>query len=122
MAKKKQEAKRTFDIGSKLKNIKTLYATKRLKESIAYMFMLYTQLCQVKYNEKRLPSQSVRDYAMIMVKKHNQNPQSIYPFIQPVESIIYGGRQPSVEVFQQTTTLFGSVFQEVVGKTLPQII
>lgn len=119
---KKPEAKRTFDIGSKLKNIKTLYATKRMKESIAYMFMLYTQLCLVKFNEKRTPSQSVRDFAMVMVKKHSQNPQSIYPFIQQVESIIYGGRQPSQEVFQQTATLFGAVFQEIVGKSLPQIV
>lgn len=121
MAKKK-EVKKSHDIGGQLKNIKVLYNTKRLKESIAYMYMLYTQICAMKWNEKRQPSQSIRDYAMIMVKKFGQNPANVYPFIQQVESIIYGGRQPSQDVMNQTIVLFGNVFQELTGKPLPQLI
>ena len=113
---KKQDTKKVVDIGLKIQNIKTLYSTKRMKEAIAYMYMLYTQLCATKWGEKRLPSQSIRDYAMIMVKNHAQNPGSVYPFIQEVEAIVYGGKQPSQDADDKVTGLFGVVFQEIVGK------
>jgi hypothetical protein len=121
MAKKQQATAQAFDIGSKLRNIQTLVATQRSKEAIAYMYMLYTMLCRAKYKEVKTPSQSIRDYAMIMVKKHGMNPSNIYPFVTQVESIIYGGRQPTEENFRQTVDVFGKVFEEVVGKPLPAI-
>ena len=49
--------------------------------------------CEIQRSKKTF--QSIRDYAMIMVQKHSQNPANIYPFIQAVEQVIYGGRQPS---------------------------
>ena len=119
--KKKQAGKATFDIGSKIKNIKTLVATQRSKEAIAYMYMMYTMICRAKYREVKRPSQSIRDFAMVMVKKHAQNPGNIYPFVTQVESIIYGGRQPTQHAYQQTVESFSKVFQELIGKPLPAI-
>jgi hypothetical protein len=119
---KKQDSKKVVDIGSRLHNIKTLYMTRRLKEAIAYMYMLYIQLCGTKWGEKRVPSQSISDFAKVMVKKYGQNPMTVYPFVQNVESIIYGGKQPSPEAFEKATNLFGNVFLEIVGKPLPQLV
>ena len=119
---KKQAAGKTFDVGARLKNIQSLYRSKRPKEAIAYMFMLYTMLCRAKYGEVKKPQQSIREYGTIMCQTHKQNPQVVYPFIQNVEAIIYGGRQPSEEVFHQVTESFGVVFKDIVGKQLPQLI
>jgi hypothetical protein len=120
--KKKKTGPATFDVGKRLKNISTLVATERPKESIAYMYMLFTMLSRAKYREAKLPSQSIQDYARVMVKNHGLNPGNIYPFVRQVESIIYGGVQPSNDVYRETLDLFSKVFEEIVGKPLPSSV
>ncbi|UYP48173.1 hypothetical protein NEF87_004458 [Candidatus Lokiarchaeum ossiferum] len=117
MARKKKGG--GFDLGQKLNNIKTLNETKRPKEAIAYEYMLFVMLCTAKYKERKLPSQSVRDYAMKMVKEHDMDPTIVYPFIQAVEEVIYGGKPSNPEVFQKSLVEFGKVFEFLVGKPLP---
>ncbi len=117
MAKKKKGG--GFDIGTKLKNIKMLNDTKRPKEAIAYEYMLFVMLCTAKYKDRKHPSQSVRDYAMKMVKDHNMDPTTVYPFIQDVEEVIYGGKPSTADSFQNSLTSFGKVFESIVGKPLP---
>jgi hypothetical protein len=119
MAKKKKKS--GIDVGARLRNIKTLVSTKRSKEAIAYEYMLFTMLCTAKYREKKLPSQSIRDYAMKMVQDHGLDPANVYPFIQKVEEVIYGGRPASPDAYQNSLELFGKVFLEIVGKPLPPI-
>ncbi|MHA1721418.1 MAG: DUF4129 domain-containing protein [Promethearchaeota archaeon] len=119
--KKKKTAGQTFDLSGKLRNIQTLVLTKRPKEAIAYQYMLFTMLCAMKYREAKHPSQSIRDFAMNMVRNHSLNPANVYPFVQEVEHVIYGGRQPTEQAYQQILELFGKVFQEIVGKPLPKL-
>ena len=119
--KKKKENSQSFDLSGKLKNIQTLVLTKRPKEAIAYQYMLFTMLCGMKYRETKHPSQSIRDFAMTMVRNHSLNPANVYPFVQEVEHIIYGGRQPNDEAYQKILALFGAVFHEIVGKKLPKL-
>ncbi len=123
MAKKKKTASgsQSFDLSSKLKNIQTLVLTKRPKEAIAYQYMLFTMICAMKYHEAKHPSQSIRDFAMTMVRNHSLNPANVYPFVQEVEQVIYGGRQPDDEIYQRILERFGKVFQEIVGKQLPKL-
>ena len=124
MAKKKKRTAATgqsYDLGSKLKNIQTLVLTKRPKEAIAYQYMLFTMICAMKYRESKHPSQSIRDFAMTMVRNHSLNPANVYPFVQEVEHIIYGGRQPNEEAYQRILELFGNVFYEIIGKKLPKL-
>ncbi len=124
MARKKKEDEsgpRKFNIGSKLDNIRTLVSTNRRKEAIAYMFMLYTMICGAKFRELKRPSQSIMDYGMVMVQKYSQNPGHVYPFVKAIEAVIYGGRQPSQEAFQQVVQTFAQVFEDVVGKPLPAL-
>jgi hypothetical protein len=119
---KKGAAGQTFDVGARLKNIQSLYKSHRSKEAIAYMFMLYTMLCRAKFGEAKKPQQSIWEYGMLMCNTHGQDPQLVYPFVKQVEAIIYGGRQPSEDVFRQVIEAFALVFKEIVGKPLPQII
>ena len=122
MAKKKKKSSgQSFDLSSKLRNIQTLVLTKRPKEAIAYQYMLFTMLCAMKYRENKHPSQSIRDFAMTMVRNHSLNPANTYPFVQEVEHIIYGGRQPNDEAYQRILERFGEVFREITGKKLPKL-
>ena len=123
MAKKKKgtTSGQSFDLSGKLKNIQTLVLTKRPKEAIAYQYMLFTMICAMKYREIKHPSQSIRDYAMTMVRNHSLNPANVYPFVQEVEHIIYGGRQPNDEAYQRSLERFGEVFKEITGKKLPKL-
>lgn len=123
MAKKKKTAStsQSFDLSNKLKNIQTLVLTKRPKEAIAYQYILFTMICAMKYREAKHPSQSIRDFAMTMVRNHSLNPANVYPFVQEVEHVIYGGRQPDDEIYQRILERFGSVFHEITGKKLPKL-
>ena len=108
-----------FDVKAKLGNIQTLVKTKRPKEAIAYEFILFTMLCTAKFKLRRQPYESIRDYAMKMVKDFDMNPANLYPFIQKVEEAIYGNSKPSVEMYNQSIESFNKVFEEIVGKALP---
>jgi hypothetical protein len=61
----------------------------------------------------------MRDYAMILVRTKGHNPVNANSFLQSVEQIIYGGKQPSVETFNETLDIFGKLFQEITGRALP---
>lgn len=124
MGKKKKEKKQSgkMNLGHALSNIKTLKRSNRPKEAIAYEYMIFTMICSAKFgNAQKHPSQSIREFAMAMVKNHSLDPSSVYPFIQNVEEVLYGGHSPSEEAYQQSTQLFGKVFEEIVGKPLPPL-
>ena len=120
MAKKnKGPQQQKFDLGSKIGNIQILLHSNRRKEAIAYIFMLYQMMCAAKFKQPKFPSQSIRDYAMVMIKNHGQNPRNVYPFIESVESVIYGGKQPSQSMYKKSVESFAPVFKDVSGKDLP---
>lgn len=119
MARKKKGS--SMDLGSRLKNIQLLVGTKRIREAIAYQYMIFVLICTAKYRVQKHPSQSIRDYAMIMVKDHGLNPAVVYPFVQEVESVIYGNKPITEETYKRTLTVFGKVFEELVGKPLPPL-
>ncbi len=124
MGKKKKEKKQAgkMNLGHALSNIKTLKQTNRPKEAIAYEYMIFTMICRAKFsNARKHPSQSIREFAMAMVKEHSLDPSNVYPFIQNVEEVLYGGHAPSEEAYRQSTQLFGKVFEEIVGKPLPPL-
>ena len=124
MGKKKKEKKQAgkLNLGHALSNIKTLKKSNRPKEAIAYEYMIFTMICGAKYsNARKHPSQSIREFAMDMVKQNSLDPSNVYPFIQNVEEVLYGGHAPSEEAYRQSTQLFGKVFEEIVGKPLPPL-
>lgn len=116
---KKKKQSQGFDIKEKLDNIQTLVRTKRPKEAVAYEFVLFVMLCTLKYKKQKQPFESIRDYAMVMVKEFDISPKNLYPFIQKVEDAIYGGKEPTTELYNESITFFDKVFEEIVGKPLP---
>ncbi len=117
MAKsKKKKGQPIFDIESKKRNIQVLNQTDRMKEAIAYIYLIYTDLIRQKYGQPRKFFETIRDFAITCVKKLGQNPESIYPFIQKIEETIYGGVEPTENDFKDTISLFSKIYTEMTGK------
>lgn len=121
MAPKKKDAQETINVSSKLNNVKLLYNTNRIKEAIAYLYTIYTDLALQKYGVRKTFSQTIRDFAIIMVKQYGQDPANIYPFIQQIERAIYGGYPSTPEFFIAIVEAFGKIYREISGNRLPSL-
>ena len=121
MAKKKDKKTKTesFNIKEKLRIVKTLINTGRIKEAIAYLYLIYTMLASKKFGVNKTVSQTIRDFAIIMVKQYKQNPQYIYPFIQRIEQVVYGGYPATEEFFQDLLNHFSNLYKELTGSNMP---
>ena len=117
----KKEKIPSLNVNSRLKNVKILLSTERVKEAIAYLYLIYTDLVAKKFGVSKNQSQTIRDFAIIMVKQHKQNPQNIYPFIQRIEKVVYGGYPATQVFFQELLEHFGKLYLELTGNKMPSI-
>lgn len=122
MAKKKKGKKAAepeIDIKQKLENVKVLVNTNRPKEAIAYIYLVYDGLINVKFKKPRLIHQTIREYAISCVNELEKNlkPESVYPFIKKIEDIIYGGIEPTTTELNFTIDLFSNLYKEITGKS-----
>ena len=119
MARKKKKAPEpVFDIKQRLKNVKVLLESERPKEAIAYIYLIYNYVVNLKHKKPRLPHQTIREYAIICVNELEQKPESVYPFIKKIEDIIYGGLEPTKKEFEYTMQLFSTLYKEITNKSL----
>ena len=119
MARKKKKAPEpVFDIKQRLKNVKVLLESERPKEAIAYIYLIYNYVVNLKHKKPRLPYQTIREYAIICVNELEQKPESVYPFIKKIEDIIYGGIEPTKKEFEYTMQLFSTLYKEITNKSI----
>ena len=121
MAKKKKKAvEPEIDIKQKLENVKVLVNTNRPKDAIAYIYLVYDDIINVKFKKPRLIHQTIRDYAITCVNEleNKLKPESVYPFIKKIEDIIYGGVEPTTKELNFTIDLFSNLYNEITGKTV----
>ena len=116
--KKKKAAEPVFDIKQRLKNVKVLLESERPKEAIAYIYLIYNYVVNLKHKKPRLPYQTIREYAIICVNELEQKPESVYPFIKKIEDIIYGGIEPTKKEFEYTMQLFSTLYKEITNKSI----
>ncbi|TFG00496.1 MAG: hypothetical protein EU541_02015 [Promethearchaeota archaeon] len=105
-----------FDEKRKKENLKILKKSDRLKEAIAYTYLIYGDLMKEKYKKPRRIYQTIREYAIICVNECGVQPSLIYPFVKRVEDIIYGGKEPTEQEFQNTLNTFSKLYSEIMGK------
>ena len=118
--KKKKTAEPEIDIKQKLENVTVLVDTNRPKEAIAYIYLVYDDIINVKFKKPRLIHQTIRDYAITCVNEleNKLKPESVYPFIKKIEDIIYGGIEPTTKELNFTIDLFSNLYNEITGKTV----
>ncbi|MHA2007718.1 MAG: hypothetical protein ACXABO_08735 [Promethearchaeota archaeon] len=115
--KKQEKESRVVKIqlDPKIQNLKILKETGRLEESLSYLFnAIFMSLIEAKYGRIRKENETIRDFAIVSVKELKLTPSAIYPFIQNVESIIYGKPFKITESeFYQTCELFSPIYFEL---------
>jgi hypothetical protein len=107
------------EIEERLENVRVLYTMGRVKEALAYLYVTYTDIAQFKHGIEKQASQTTTEFAILMVKQFGQNPQNIYPFIQEIEQVIYGGYPYNEQVFMHAVQLFGQIYLELMERPLP---
>jgi hypothetical protein len=120
MAKKKKKApEQEINIKQKFDNVKILVDTNRPKEAIAYIYLVYDDLINIKFKKPRLAHQTIREYAISCVNELEKKlkPESVYPFIKKIEDIIYGGIEPTNKELNFTINLFSNLYNEITGKS-----
>lgn len=118
--KKKSGQEPEINIKQKFENVKVLVDTNRPKEAIAYIYLVYDDLINVKFKKPRLTHQTIREYAIKCVTELEEKlkPESVYPFIKKIEDIIYGGIEPTTKELNFTIDLFSNLYHEITGKTV----
>ena len=112
----KKEPEPKFNEKKKKENLKTLLSSGRLKEAIAYVYLIYADLIKEKYEKPRLPHQTIREYAILCVNELSQKPELVYPFVKQIEDIIYGGFEPTRDQFGTTLNMFSKIYKEIENK------
>ena len=86
MAKKKKKKKAPepeINIKQKFENVKVLVNTNRPKEAIAYIYLVYDDLINVKFKKPRLTHQTIREYAINCV---NELEEKLKPEFKEIRS------------------------------------
>ncbi|MFX0141203.1 MAG: hypothetical protein ACFFDN_46620 [Candidatus Hodarchaeota archaeon] len=120
MAKKKKKVPEPeINIKQKFDNVKILVETNRPKEAIAYIYLVYDDIINIKFKKPRLAHQTIREYAIACVNELEKKlkPESVYPFIKKIEDIIYGGIEPTNKELNFAIDLFSNLYNEITGKT-----
>ncbi|MHA1146886.1 MAG: hypothetical protein ACTSR8_01425 [Promethearchaeota archaeon] len=116
--KKQEKESRIVELPlqNRLLNLKILKDSGRLEEALSYLFnAIYMDLVSAKYNRRRTPTETIRDFAIISVKELKLNPAIIYPFIQKIEEIIYARPTTTDLDFYDAISLFSPVYFELTG-------
>jgi len=116
--RKKKNQEPDFNIKQRISNVKVLLETERSKEAIAYIYLIYNHVVNLKFKKPRLSHQTIREYAIICVNELDQKPENVYPFIKKIEDIIYGGLEPTTKEFEYTMQLFATLYQEITNKSI----
>jgi hypothetical protein len=120
MAKrKKTQPEPEINIKQRFDNVKVLVETNRPKEAIAYIYLVYDDLINIKFKKPRLTHQTIREFAIACVNELEKKlkPESVYPFIKKIEDIIYGGVEPTNKELNFAIDLFTNLYNEITGKT-----
>ena len=113
MAKKDQKAG-TFNLSDKLRRVKVLQQTNRIKEAIAYIFLMFVDVLKDKFGPKVWrPSLTMRELAIRLVKSRqvHMEPEKIYPFITHLEGVLYGGEPVTEAKLEETKQYFQNLYK-----------
>ncbi len=105
-------------LGNKIVNLNILKETNRLEESLSYLFnAIFSELVKAKYGRERKDNETIRDFAILMVKEFQLQPTSIYPFIQKIEEVIYAESfKVTEDNFYKACDLFAPIYFQLTGQ------
>lgn len=99
-------------------SLSSLYLTGRISEAIAYLFIIYRNTINGKFNLKYKDTETMRDFAIMVINKYGQDPIRIHPFVAFVESYIYGGKKAEKTDFLKGFEMFQRLYWNLTGEVL----
>jgi hypothetical protein len=117
--KKKKQPEPEINVKQRFDNVKVLVETNRPKEAMAYIYLVYDDIINIKFKKPRLAHQTIREFAISCVNELEKKlkPESVYPFIKKIEDIIYGGIEPTNKELNYAIDLFSNLYNEITGKS-----
>ena len=117
--KKKKQPEPEINVKQRFDNVKVLVESNRPKEAIAYIYLVYDDIINIKFKKPRLAHQTIREFAIACVNELEKKlkPESVYPFIKKIEDIIYGGIEPTNKELNYAIELFSNLYNEITGKS-----
>ena len=117
--KKKKQPEPELNVKQRFDNVKVLVETNRPKEAIAYIYLVYDDIINIKFKKPRLAHQTIREFAIKCVNELEKKlkPESVFPFIKKIEDIIYGGIEPTNQELNYAIELFSNLYNEITGKS-----
>lgn len=117
--KKKKQPEPELNVKQRFDNVKVLFETNRSKEAMAYIYLVYDDIINIKFKKPRLAHQTIREFAINCVNELEKKlkPETVYPFIKKIEDIIYGGIEPTNKELNYAIDLFSNLYNEITGKS-----
>ncbi len=98
--------------------VSSLFLTGRISEAIAYLFIIYRNTINGKFDLKPRENETLRDFGILVVNKYGQDPLRVHPFCSFVESFIYGGRKATHKDFERAVEMFQRLYWNLTGESL----
>jgi len=98
--------------------VTSLFLTGRISEAIAYLFIIYRNTVNGKFNLQNRENETLRDFGILVVNKYGQDPLRVHPFVSFVESFIYGGRKAERKDFERAVEMFQRLYWNLTGEVL----
>ena len=98
--------------------VTSLFLTGRISEAIAYLFIIYRNTVNGKFNLQQRENETLRDFGILIVNKYGQDPLRVHPFVSYVESFIYGGRKAERKDFERAVEMFQRLYWNLTGDVL----
>ncbi|MHA1683119.1 MAG: hypothetical protein ACTSUE_19425 [Promethearchaeota archaeon] len=126
MAKKQTRKKmssreiRTFT-SKKMNKVRLLMDSGKSLEAIVYLFHILTWLIEDKYDKKKAPSDTVKEFLTGLVSDEVIPPSNVYPFVNLFEEVLYSHHELPGNVMGAFRDRWAPLYKDVVGDTPPNL-
>ncbi|MBD3230306.1 MAG: hypothetical protein GF329_19160 [Candidatus Lokiarchaeota archaeon] len=116
--RKKKKKKLEEEISSKgiKSNIQALCDGERYKEAIIYSYITFLNIIGIYKGKKRAPSQTIREFAMNLVKNMKLPPKNVYPFTSLYEEARFSNHEINKNKFEEAKALYNALISPIMKK------
>ncbi|MHA1270464.1 MAG: transglutaminase domain-containing protein [Candidatus Helarchaeota archaeon] len=114
--KKKQIIVEKIDPNKIKNNIQALCDGKRFKEAIIYVYLSFLEIVAIHKGKRRQPSQTIREFAMDLVKNMKLSPKNIYSLTNLYEEARFSNHNIDKNKFEEAKLLYDQLVAPIVKK------
>ncbi|MHA1230260.1 MAG: transglutaminase domain-containing protein [Candidatus Helarchaeota archaeon] len=114
--KKKQKIMERIEPNKIKDNVQALCDGKRYKEAIIYAYLSFLKIVAVYREKRRVPSQTIREFAMELVKNLKFPPKELYAFTSLYEEARFSDHSIDKDKFEEAKLLFDALVGPIMKK------